>query len=222
MTILSIDGISAYDSISRLAMLQGLREVNGQAVPYVRMFYWQPSTYNWEDERVLGQKKSHGTKKRKRDKISNLLSGQNKKLHPGTKKDKRGQKKRHLGQKKRTNGTKKKQHWDKIKNWQTGQKMDQNGQLCQQRRERGQLKHVGSTGGQPVWGRRVGAEVIKNPVFNCLVLVVYDLSTGALMAMQSTKDSSVATVGAVVQTLETWVTLMLCCTRMGNQQRNRW
>ena len=29
-------------------------------------------------------------------------------------------------------------------------------------------------------------------------------STGAVMAMQSTKDSSVATVGAVVQTLETW------------------
>ena len=50
LTILSIDGISAYDSISRVAMLQGLREVNGQAVPYVRMFYGQPSTYIWEDE----------------------------------------------------------------------------------------------------------------------------------------------------------------------------
>ena len=37
-----------------------------------------------------------------------------------------------------------------------------------------------------------------------LVLVVCDLSIGAVMAMQSTKDSSVATVGAVVQTLETW------------------
>ena len=37
-----------------------------------------------------------------------------------------------------------------------------------------------------------------------LVLVVYDLSIGAVMAMQSTKDSSVATVGAVVQTLGTW------------------
>ena len=36
------------------------------------------------------------------------------------------------------------------------------------------------------------------------MLVVYDLSTGAVMAMQSTKDSSVETVGAVVQTLETW------------------
>ena len=36
------------------------------------------------------------------------------------------------------------------------------------------------------------------------VLVVYDLSTGAVMAMQSTKDSSVETVAAVAQTLETW------------------
>ena len=36
------------------------------------------------------------------------------------------------------------------------------------------------------------------------MLVVYDLSTGAVMATQSTKDSSVVTVGAVVQTLETW------------------
>ena len=43
--------------------------------------------------RVLGQKKNAtGQKKRKRDKISNLLSGQNKKLHPGQKKHKRDKK----------------------------------------------------------------------------------------------------------------------------------
>ena len=36
------------------------------------------------------------------------------------------------------------------------------------------------------------------------VLVVSDLSTGAVMAMQSTKDSSVETAAAVAQTLETW------------------
>ena len=35
-------------------------------------------------------------------------------------------------------------------------------------------------------------------------LVVSDLSTGAVIAMQSKKDSSEETVGAVVQTLETW------------------
>ena len=44
----------------------------------------------------------------------------------------------------------------------------------------------------------------QEPGVQLPVLVVYDLSTGAVMAMQSTKDSSVATVGAVVQTLETW------------------
>ena len=50
LTILSIDGISAYDSISRVAMLQGLREVNGKAVPFVGMFFGQRSTCIWEDE----------------------------------------------------------------------------------------------------------------------------------------------------------------------------
>ena len=49
-TILSIDGISAHDCLSRVEMLQGLREVSGQAVPFVRMFHGQPSTYIWEDE----------------------------------------------------------------------------------------------------------------------------------------------------------------------------
>ena len=44
----------------------------------------------------------------------------------------------------------------------------------------------------------------QEPGVQLPVLVVYDLSTGAVMAMQSTKDSCVVTVGAVVQTLETW------------------
>ena len=44
----------------------------------------------------------------------------------------------------------------------------------------------------------------QEPGVQLPVLVVYDLSTGAVMAMQSTKDSSVVTVGAVVQILETW------------------
>ena len=44
----------------------------------------------------------------------------------------------------------------------------------------------------------------QEPGVQLPVLVVYDLSTGAVMAMQSTKDSSVETIGAVVQTLETW------------------
>ena len=44
----------------------------------------------------------------------------------------------------------------------------------------------------------------QEPGVQLPVLVVNDLSTGAVMATQSTKDSSVVTVGAVVQTLETW------------------
>ena len=44
----------------------------------------------------------------------------------------------------------------------------------------------------------------QEPGVQLLVLVVYDLSTGAVMAMQLTKDSSVETVAAEAQTLETW------------------
>ena len=44
----------------------------------------------------------------------------------------------------------------------------------------------------------------QEPSVQLPVLVVYDLSTGALVAMQSTKGSSVETVAAVAQTWETW------------------
>ena len=44
----------------------------------------------------------------------------------------------------------------------------------------------------------------QEPGVQLLVLVVFDLSTGAVMAPQSKKDSSVETVAAVAQTLETW------------------
>ena len=51
-TITSIDGISAFDTMSRKAMLEGLeRVVGGSAVlPFVRLFYFSPSAYLWEDE----------------------------------------------------------------------------------------------------------------------------------------------------------------------------
>ena len=51
-TIVSIDGVGAYDLISRNAMLRGLlRMENGdQIIPFVRCFYGRPSTYLWEDE----------------------------------------------------------------------------------------------------------------------------------------------------------------------------
>ena len=50
-TVLSKDGISANDQISRGAMLSGLLDVEGggQALPFVRMFYGSPSSYSWED-----------------------------------------------------------------------------------------------------------------------------------------------------------------------------
>ena len=51
-TIVSVDGIGAYDLISRKAMLDGLLSVEGgqQLLPFVRSFYGAPSTYLWEDE----------------------------------------------------------------------------------------------------------------------------------------------------------------------------
>ena len=50
-TVLSIDGISAYDLISRRAMLTALANVDGgeQVLPFVRLFHGAPSVYWWED-----------------------------------------------------------------------------------------------------------------------------------------------------------------------------
>ena len=51
-TVLSIDGIGAFDLVSRTAMLRGLCRVpdGPEAVPFVRMFYGQASVYLWEDD----------------------------------------------------------------------------------------------------------------------------------------------------------------------------
>ena len=51
-TVLTIDGISAYDSISRAAMLDGLSNVNGgdAVLPFVLQFHAQPSEYHWMDD----------------------------------------------------------------------------------------------------------------------------------------------------------------------------
>ena len=50
-TVMSIDGISAFDLISRRAMLQALDNVAGgsAAVPFVSMFCGTPSHYLWGD-----------------------------------------------------------------------------------------------------------------------------------------------------------------------------
>ena len=51
-TLLSVDGIGAFDLISRSAMLQGLLEVDGggSVLPFVRQFYGSPSTCWWDDD----------------------------------------------------------------------------------------------------------------------------------------------------------------------------
>ena len=50
-TVTSVDGVSAFDLISRSAMLEGLLRVEGgsSALPFVRMFYGTHSEYLWED-----------------------------------------------------------------------------------------------------------------------------------------------------------------------------
>ena len=49
-TVMSIDGLSACDQISRAAMMDGLSSrCGGEAIPFVRMFCGSPSKYIWED-----------------------------------------------------------------------------------------------------------------------------------------------------------------------------
>ena len=51
-TVLSIDGIGAFDLISRKSMLEALMIVEGgpAIMPFVRMLYGQPSSYLWEGD----------------------------------------------------------------------------------------------------------------------------------------------------------------------------
>ena len=48
----SVDGIGAFDFISRNAMMSGLRFMVGgdRVLPFVRAFYREPSSYLWEDD----------------------------------------------------------------------------------------------------------------------------------------------------------------------------
>ena len=48
-TITSTDGIGAFDTISRTAMMSGLAEVDPSVLPFVRLFYGSKSRYLWED-----------------------------------------------------------------------------------------------------------------------------------------------------------------------------
>ena len=52
MTVLSVDGVGAYDHVLRATMLSKLREVPGlqSLLHFVRQAYSSPSSYSWEDE----------------------------------------------------------------------------------------------------------------------------------------------------------------------------
>ena len=51
-TVLSVDGIGAFDFIARAAMLDGLLNVDGgdSVLPFVLQFYSEPSQYLWGDD----------------------------------------------------------------------------------------------------------------------------------------------------------------------------
>ena len=51
-TVISIDGVGAYDLIFRSALLEGLLRMEGgdQILPFARCFHGRPSTHSWEDE----------------------------------------------------------------------------------------------------------------------------------------------------------------------------
>ena len=51
-TILSVDGVGAFDLISGNSMMQGLLHMEGgeKLLPFVRMFYNTPSSFLWKDE----------------------------------------------------------------------------------------------------------------------------------------------------------------------------
>ena len=65
-TILSVDGVGAFDLVSRNALLQGLLGMEGgdQVLPFVRLFHGKsPSTVFWEEACITSFKKKAGTKR---------------------------------------------------------------------------------------------------------------------------------------------------------------
>ena len=53
--LVSLDGRSAYDSMSQAAFLSKLREVAPELLPFVRLSYGQPSSYCWWDVTGAGR-----------------------------------------------------------------------------------------------------------------------------------------------------------------------
>ena len=61
-TIMSVDGIGAFDLISRRALLDGLRSVSGgeSVLPFVMQFYGCSSSYLWDDDEGITHEIRHG------------------------------------------------------------------------------------------------------------------------------------------------------------------
>ena len=74
-TVLSIDGVSAFDMVSRRAMLAVLRRVPGgdQILPFVRLFYGSQSRYFWEDDAALVHHILQGERGEQGDPLMSLL-----------------------------------------------------------------------------------------------------------------------------------------------------
>ena len=74
-TVTLIDGVSAYDLISRESMLKGLRYVVGSnaVLPFVRLFYGRPSVYLWEDDLGTVHRIPQGEGGEQRDALMPLL-----------------------------------------------------------------------------------------------------------------------------------------------------
>ena len=67
VTILSIDGIGAHDTISRKALMQGVADmVDGdKLIPFVRQFYSCPSTFLWKTRRETRERSSRAKEENK-------------------------------------------------------------------------------------------------------------------------------------------------------------
>ena len=63
-TVLSIDGVGAFELISRRAMMEALHRMpNGDVIlPFVLQFYGRPSTHLWEDEEGVVREIQQGTR----------------------------------------------------------------------------------------------------------------------------------------------------------------
>ena len=75
LTILSVDGIGAFDNISRAAMLEGLRVLPGasEALPFVRCFYGRQSHYLWTDDNGVANDILQSEREEQGDPLMSLL-----------------------------------------------------------------------------------------------------------------------------------------------------